>query len=965
MTETDDKISFDSPKEEQSPAAATESSPSSETEPDVQPEPSPKSTEPVHKTLMGMGGFKLPAPETLESALTPDAENTSNTATKLPGSLRLPVLRDKIANAERNAGSKKSKKNKKSKNKTATPPLQPIAQVGYDDSFASSPPFESAPERDDAPEDSSSENPDVLPIQPIVIEESLVEISVTPLEDAEDNLTEIPVAPLGEDENLTAQPIVIGQSLEEIPVIPIEEKLEDNPALPSSSPENATEEKAPRIINTTPDLQDDDDYEDEATQIGAGLFDLPGSFGVQADDAFDDEHTQISEGLSFEEDRKAPEISSDDLEGDRTEIASLEEVFADAHRAPAVAASAAAAAASTPARAAEADDDFDGEKTELFDSPFENDPICPKLTVLSGPALGMEFFVNKMRNTIGRGTNNTIIVPDASMSRQHFEINQSLDESFVLRDLQAVNGTFLNGTRIVEADLFHGDRIEAGKTVIQFLIGSNAPQVSRNRRIIPATTTTNTHLQANGVQATFSGVPVHQAPAATRDPGKLATYVALGCAILCIPLVLLVLYVTPTAPGQKSTAGSSRAERAAIGGQTASQTYLAGVEAVKKREWSRAQELFLQTVELEPNFDGIPAQLTRIEQELAASKLLEAAQADIEQGNNASALPKVQKISHNSVYYDDAQRLVRQLRQQEVFSIFDQARANFDQGELERASALLTELLEIVPEHREGLELKSRIEEAEKEAQRREEAALRAQQAAAEKPSSAPRLNTIDWASSAPTKNTRTNKKSAPTSTTAQPNSGAPVINFTEGFTFYRARDFNNAVRHFESIAAGGSSSAIGQRAERTVTNIRRFETSYKNGQAAFQKSNWAEAVRHFQEASRADIAVVGAQGYFSQELSEKLATSFGEMGMEAFNAKQYERAFTSLQRGNSYSSKDATLQRLSRELNAHANQLYEQANKIKGSQSREAAAHCRTIMTMTAPNSAVHQNAKKLLDTL
>src|SRR5690606_22217230 len=106
---------------------------------------------------------------------------------------------------------------------------------------------------------------------------------------------------------------------------------------------------------------------------------------------------------------------------------------------------------------------------------------------LQGPATGQEFLVNRMRNTVGRGTTNTIVVPDLAMSRQHFEIVKTLDETFVLRDLQSVNGTFLNGTRIQEADLLHGDRIEAGKTVLQFIIAGATVQPSRARRLIPAT----------------------------------------------------------------------------------------------------------------------------------------------------------------------------------------------------------------------------------------------------------------------------------------------------------------------------------------------------------------------------------------------------------------------------------------------------------------------------------------------
>ncbi len=895
MTDTDEKISFDPSKEEQVPA--TENKPQRPTE-SFQNEnvsqkqedlPAKKSDPAPRKTLMGMG-FQLPMPEFAERSDTPEESPATSDAPQLPKPLRLPALRQKLA--------LKTPSGISSPGKLPTPErlLEPISQVGYDDSF-----------------EVESSNDD----------EVLADIPEVQIEEFLDDIPEVQIE----------------ENLDDIPEVRIEEALvfiSDITPLDSDEAEEI-QESLPSIEVLR---ENEEDFDDEATQIGAGLYDFPEKQAAPTPDAFDDEHTQISEGLSFEHDRLSKDLVP--------ELASSDVMPADPQHAQVVAA--ASVSASLPVAH---DDDFVDEKTELYDSPFENDPISPKLTVLSGPALGMEFFVNKMRNSIGRGTNNTIMVPDASMSRQHFEINQSLDESFVIRDLQAVNGTFLNGTRIVEADLFHGDRIEAGKTVIQFLIGSTAPQVSKNRRLIAASLPGQDHLHAGGPHATFSAVPI-SASASSRDPGRLATYVALICAVLCIPLIALVIFVTP------SEKGPAAADIPAItNGQTASQTYLAGVEAVKKREWLRARALFLQTTELEPNFDGIPAQLTRIDHELAAAKLFEDAQADIEQKNNEGALAKVRSISQNSVYFDDAQRLVRQLRQQEVFSIFDDARVNFEKGELNRASELLTELLEIVPSHDGGIELKARIEGIQKEELRRQEAAARAALAAAQKPSNTG-VNTIDWASSA-------NDKSAQAGRT-NPNdgarAGAPVINFTEGFTHYRTRNFDKAIQHFESIASSTSGS-VGERAERTVSNIRRFETSFNNGQAAFQKSSWAEAARHFQEANRADVAVGGASGYFSKEISEKLARSFAEMGMDAIRTKQYQRAYTSLKRGRSHFNKDERLDQLSDELIKHATTLYDQANQLKSSDPKQAAANCRTVLAIVNANTPVYQNAKKLLDTL
>ena len=65
------------------------------------------------------------------------------------------------------------------------------------------------------------------------------------------------------------------------------------------------------------------------------------------------------------------------------------------------------------------------------------------------------------RFTIGRNSSNDLIFPQMNVSRAHAEvvINES---EYVLRDLGSKHGTFLNGARIEQATLGHGDRIQIG-----------------------------------------------------------------------------------------------------------------------------------------------------------------------------------------------------------------------------------------------------------------------------------------------------------------------------------------------------------------------------------------------------------------------------------------------------------------------------------------------------------------------
>lgn len=75
-----------------------------------------------------------------------------------------------------------------------------------------------------------------------------------------------------------------------------------------------------------------------------------------------------------------------------------------------------------------------------------------------------------LRMTIGRGTDNDIIVSDAGASRHHAEIFQD-GGSWVIADANSLNGTYLNNTVVHQAQLFDGDIIEMGNTVLEYQEG--------------------------------------------------------------------------------------------------------------------------------------------------------------------------------------------------------------------------------------------------------------------------------------------------------------------------------------------------------------------------------------------------------------------------------------------------------------------------------------------------------------
>ena len=90
------------------------------------------------------------------------------------------------------------------------------------------------------------------------------------------------------------------------------------------------------------------------------------------------------------------------------------------------------------------------------------------LVVQGGPNSGVTIDITGKPVTLGRRPDNDVVVDEATVSRRHSLIIET-DSGFVLRDLNTVNGTFLNRNRISQGEhaLQHGDQIRlAGSKIV-------------------------------------------------------------------------------------------------------------------------------------------------------------------------------------------------------------------------------------------------------------------------------------------------------------------------------------------------------------------------------------------------------------------------------------------------------------------------------------------------------------------
>ena len=92
----------------------------------------------------------------------------------------------------------------------------------------------------------------------------------------------------------------------------------------------------------------------------------------------------------------------------------------------------------------------------------------PALVVRSGGMAGQTFQPEAGRTLIGRSPECEIFLDDVTVSRRHAELER-VGETFTIRDLGSLNGTYVNRRRIESAVLENDDEVQIGKYRLTFL----------------------------------------------------------------------------------------------------------------------------------------------------------------------------------------------------------------------------------------------------------------------------------------------------------------------------------------------------------------------------------------------------------------------------------------------------------------------------------------------------------------
>ena len=89
-------------------------------------------------------------------------------------------------------------------------------------------------------------------------------------------------------------------------------------------------------------------------------------------------------------------------------------------------------------------------------------PGSALLVVQRGPGAGSRYLLDSDLSTVGRHPESDIFLDDITVSRRHVEFRRE-GGRFRVHDVGSLNGTYVNGDRVDDAELQNGDEVRIGK----------------------------------------------------------------------------------------------------------------------------------------------------------------------------------------------------------------------------------------------------------------------------------------------------------------------------------------------------------------------------------------------------------------------------------------------------------------------------------------------------------------------
>jgi len=591
----------------------------------------------------------------------------------------------------------------------------------------------------------------------------------------------------------------------------------------------------------------------------------------------------------------------------------------------------------------------------------------PKLLIIGGNNRGKEFPLNQSGDTtIGRGVDNHVILADIAVSRKHTLICFE-GGHFVVRDLGSGNGTLLNSRRVDSQALKDGDQLELGNTLMRYVnpmaAAAPAPIAQQATDVLSEAALASEAAPPVQVAPTPGGIPmvggdprqatsmavpvadpVKVAPAgATNRRKKLLIFGGIGLIVFFGAMI-----------GLKAVIGGKKAEQAAAQGpsddQVAAQEFQEGTTQFRAKEWEKAQTHFLKVLKLAPKFEDARRYADQAAAELKARDALAAADTSLKAKNYKASRVELSKVPSTSVYAGDARKAKQKVDDAQLSDLLTQTKKLKEEGQLDKALARITEARDLAPTNEAVKTLYTELSAAAPG----ESGGSKPVAVASRKPSGGSSARRPSGGSSA------RRPSGGSSASSRQPKVKAIRVGggAKQALGLYKQQQWAQAFQSIKSYAAAQSGSRK-RKAESLADAIRKVG---QNWIRASKSSKPAQALKYYQQAMVYDRKV-SRGGMHQAKLKELIFKQARKEASTALARGRYTTAFAAYKLARRYGPEDATLRKVSGDLEKKAQALFTKGYTKRSSNIAFARKCWQQVLKMVPPSSSAYQKAYKWLN--
>ncbi len=544
----------------------------------------------------------------------------------------------------------------------------------------------------------------------------------------------------------------------------------------------------------------------------------------------------------------------------------------------------------------------------------------PRLLVVGGPRTGSEYTLTEIETSIGRGSDNVVVIPDISVSRRHVVIAARATATCSSIALgQRHPG---QRTRRRSAPARERRRHRHGRHRGPLCRGGGVVVKAKGARPLPP---------AREVQAAPG--PAREAPEITSGGTKSPTRgtsagkgKSLGSRLPLYVAVVGVFIVVFGLAYQRKVKREQQAREAAAakdeGAAFAQQRFEEGVQLLKDGRWEQARDKLKVAAEMAPQDPDIKRYLQRAEAEAPRAQAIGNARAALGRKEFAAVRGLLQGIPDDSALADASRQVAQDLKSAMDGAVHD-ARSKMEDGDAQGASDLIAPVLAADPGRADALAIKDAISGHQRVvANARRERAQEREKAEAQE-------------------------------VKAPPAAVAAIIDA------YLSGDIGTAIDK-----ADGQSDP---RAVKLDRDLKAFDAAYRDGLVKAQSKQLAEAVHALEGADKLDRSISGGkESRLGKEVRRALGNLHYNLGVQALASDdQLAAAATHLRYAVADDPDNDAAKKQLAEVISKVKDLYQQGYFEKESDPDAAKKAFKVVVQALPASDELQQKAKRWLDKL